>query len=180
MDRPSVTPEDALTAYCKDASAEQAQERDLDSSSRGWTEAASPREGLSWSLGAPVKDESPGAATHGPAMVQGTWTPSACPAERQREGGGWGTQLFSGGPAVSEVEVGPVHREPGQQRSSPHGGSQTPSPTSAQGSSGEAPAAPGSWVNNTGAEVTQVTQSLTGRDQRAGAGSPALTLLGGH
>lgn len=60
MDRPSVTPEDALTAYCKDASAEQAQERDLDSASRGWTEAASPREGLSWPLGAPVKDESLG------------------------------------------------------------------------------------------------------------------------
>ena len=69
MDRPSVTPEGALTAHCKDASAEQAWEQDLESASRGWTEAASPREGPSWSLGAPVKDESLGPFTHGPVHL---------------------------------------------------------------------------------------------------------------
>ena len=43
-------------------------------------------------------------------MVQCTWTPSSCPAEWQKDGGGWGTLLLSRGPAASEVGVGPVHR----------------------------------------------------------------------
>ena len=96
MDRLSVRPGRVHTAHCKDASTEQARERDLESAHRSWTETRQ----LGKALAIPRRRWHKGRTCPGlhglpremtswgpPSTVQWAWTPSAHPAEWQRDQG---------------------------------------------------------------------------------------------